>query len=37
MITKYVIQVIVIVLNYILGKKVVFKKYERRKKMEEAV
>lgn len=37
MITKYVIQVIVIILNYILGKKVVFKKNERNKKIEETV
>ena len=36
MITKYVIQVIVIVLNYVLGKKVVFKKNERSKKTEAA-
>ncbi|MBP3554784.1 MAG: GtrA family protein [Clostridia bacterium] len=35
MMTKYVIQVIVIVLNYILGKKVVFKKHERNKNVEE--
>ena len=37
MITKYIIQVIVIILNYILGKKVVFKKHDRSKKAEEAV
>ena len=36
MITKYIIQVIVIVLNYILGKKVVFKNNDRSKKIEEA-
>lgn len=35
MITKYIIQVIVIILNYILGKKVVFKKHERSKKIKE--
>lgn len=34
MITKYIIQVIVIILNYILGKKVVFKRYERNKETE---
>lgn len=32
MIAKYIIQVIVIILNYILGKKVVFKKNERAEK-----
>ena len=37
MVTKYVIQVIVIILNYILGKKIVFKKQERIKKFEEAI
>ncbi len=31
MITKYIIQVIVIILNYILGKKVVFKKHDKSK------
>ena len=31
MLAKYAIQVIVIVLNYVLGKSVVFRKYERRK------
>ena len=31
MITKYIIQVIVIILNYILGKKVVFKKHDKNK------
>ena len=37
MVTKYVIQVIVIILNYILGKKVVFKKRERIQNFEEAI
>lgn len=36
MITKYIIQVIVIILNYILGKKVVFKNNDRSKKAEKA-
>lgn len=35
--TKYIIQVIVIILNYILGKKVVFKKHDRCKKTEETI
>ncbi len=34
MITKYIIQVVVIILNYILGKKVVFKKHDRSKENE---
>lgn len=34
MITKYGIQVIVIILNYILGKKVVFKKHDKNKQRE---
>lgn len=36
MLTKYIIQVIVIILNYILGKKVVFKNNDRSKKDEKA-